>query len=126
MKFKCGHEAPCGIGDLCIPCHEARGADTTRSEKNAKRKVAREKKRVKSEEQKEREKQWHKDNPRTEYQRDAARKRRGVKIGNYVIHKDGGWKLPRLTYGLQFGSFNMAHTYRSKGYADLACKNSTQ
>lgn len=69
--------------------------------------------------------QWFKDNPRKDEYREYARKRQGVKVGEYVVEHQGLFKRKTSNSGVgnQWGSFDLAHTYRSEGYAKYAVRS---
>lgn len=68
--------------------------------------------------------EWRKKNAdrRRVYQRDRARTKRGVVIGQFVVENDGLFKRNSAT-GKRWDTFELAKIYASKSYAEMACRN---
>lgn len=70
-------------------------------------------------------KQYHKDNPRTEYHRNRMRIKYGVEKGMFIIECDGLYKINRCMVDgvrLAWGNKKQAKVYQSRKMAEYAVR----
>jgi len=112
MKFTCCHDALFGVGGLCFDCYKKKMAEP----KNPKVK-------------KWMPKEYHRDyRKRNEaklraYYRDFKRAHHNVIVGEYVVYDESTGKFfRRAKTGKRWDSFALAHVYKTKRFAENACK----
>jgi hypothetical protein len=123
MKFKCGHEAFSGKKGRCINCHN--NDIPLPKPKRPKAKMGRPITTTK-EEREENAREWRKNNPRTDYHRERARRLRGVVKKPHVIYLESEDKFKGRSVTGQdrvWNSFSLCHTYSSLAMAEMACKS---